>query len=193
MTEVDRAPNGLDRLRSATPEGVTVERTTGDDFAAALAAAVDRPAVGTRLPFEGVSIDDAGIEALPSDGDDGASRADERGRLLQEAATGVTPAGLAIAERGTVTVRSRAAGDELVSLYPERHVAVLRASDVVPDVRAAFESMGERVAASRTGGDVTETASEVLTTGPSATADMGAMVEGVHGPREVCVLALEDG
>jgi len=32
-----------------------------------------------------------------------------------------------------------------VSLYPERHVAVLRASDVVPDVRTAVEETGEQL------------------------------------------------
>lgn len=192
------ADGRLETLRAAAPASVTVERTTAAEFGTALETAVERPAIGTPLPFEGLSLADAGIDALPVD--DGRDGDRERGWLLTEAATGVTPAGLAIAERGTVTVRSRPAGDELVGLYPGRHVVVLRASDVVPDVRTAMARVGERVEAARAGerpaagpGDAgAPTASEVLTTGPSATGDMGGLVEGVHGPREVHVLALED-
>lgn len=184
----------LSTLRSSAPESVTVERTTVERFADDLAAAVERPAIGTPLPFDGCSLSDAGIDALPTgdDDDDTGGRAGERerARLLREAATGVTPAGLGIAEHGTVSVRSRPAGDELVSLYPERHVVVLRASDVVPDVRTATARMAADVAAGRSGEGAT--ASQVLTTGPSATGDMGGLVEGVHGPREVHVLGVTD-
>lgn len=185
-TTVDRT---LDTFRDATPASVTVERTTAGTFATTLEAALERPAIGTPLPVEGVTLADAGIDTLPAG--DGREADRERGRLLRAAATGVTPAGLAIAERGTVTVRSRPAGDELVGLYPERHVVVLRASDVVPDVRTAMGRLGERLRATRDGDDRRAT-SEVLTTGPSATGDMGGLVEGVHGPREVHVIALED-
>ncbi len=194
-TETIAAP--LDRFAASVPAGVSVVRTTADEFDEALVEAVEPPAVGTPLPFVGLSLAD--LDAVTPFPDDGADR--ERGRLLREATTGVTPAGLAVAERGTVTVRSRAAGDELLSLYPERHVAVLRASDVVPDVRAAFGEIGDRI--DRTRGDDTRSdsedddtadlaASEVLTTGSSVTADMGALVEGVHGPHQVIVVALTD-
>lgn len=102
---------------------------------------------------------------------------------LQEANTGVTPAGLGIASYGTVTVRSRPEGDELLSLYPRRHVAVVAASDIVPDMPAAFERLDGEF------GDGLQ--SQVLATGPSATADMGSLVQGVHGPETVHVVILE--
>jgi L-lactate dehydrogenase complex protein LldG len=96
----------------------------------------------------------------------------------------VTPAAFAVAEYGSLAIRSRPDGDEPVSLYPERHVAVVAASDVLPDMDAAFE----RLAASFGRGED----SVVFATGPSATGDMGALVEGVHGPREVHVVVVED-
>jgi L-lactate dehydrogenase complex protein LldG len=146
-------------------------RTDGKGFADTLADVVVEPAVGASLPFDGVSLEGTPVVVDPS--------VDQ----LREAATGVTPAGLGIANYGTVTVRSRAEGDELLSLYPRRHVVVLDASDIVPDMTAAFEQLAAEFDAGRT--------SQVLTTGPSATADMGSLVQGVHGPESVHVIVLE--
>jgi L-lactate dehydrogenase complex protein LldG len=53
------------------------------------------------------------------------------------------------------------------------------------DMPAAFERIGELI---REGRD-----DLILTTGPSATADMGALVKGAHGPREVHVVLIERG
>lgn len=157
--------------RSLDELGVTAARTTADRAAAAVGEAVDPPAVGTPLPFEDISLpDDVTVRPTP--------------RQLREAATGVTAAGSAIAEYGTLIIQSRPAGDEPVSLYPERHVAVVRAGDLVPDVAEAFAWLGGEFAAGRS--------SAVLATGVSATADMGEMIEGVHGPGEVHVVIVED-
>jgi L-lactate dehydrogenase complex protein LldG len=142
-------------------------RTDPSGFETALSEHVRRPAVGTELPFEGVSLDGSAVTVDPSV------------RALEAARTGVTPAGLGIADHGTVTVRSRAGADELVSLYPRRHVAVIAASDVVPDVSAAFEHFEN------------DTGSRVLATGPSLTDDIGSPLEGVHGPESVHVIVLE--
>lgn len=163
--------------------GVESTRTTAAEFPDVLAATIEGPAVGTPLPFDGVSLDDADV-AVPPTPDQ-----------LQTAKTGVTPVFGGIAEYGSVIVESRPEGDELVALYPERHVAVLRESDLVAGVDNgspatgagvddATDSLRERFA---TGRD-----SAVLATGVSATADMGATVEGVHGPREVHVIVLTD-
>lgn len=157
----------------ASLQGVaTAHSTTADDFDETLGSVVEQPAVGSPLPFEGVDIADAGVDTDPSPS------------ALEAAATGVTPAGLGIAEYGTVTLPSSAAGEELVSLYTRRHVAVVAASDVVEDMRTAYERLGE---------DFSEGMdTQVLATGPSATADMGTLVQGVHGPHEVHVVVLED-
>lgn len=150
----------------------TVHSARADSLGAVIDEALTEPAVGTPLPFEGVSLSETAVstEFEPSD--------------LTAAATGVTPAGLAIADYGTVTIRSRADRDELVALYTERHVAVVAESDVVPDMATAYEELSEEF------GWGVDT--QVLATGPSATADMGTLVEGVHGPKETHVVILED-
>jgi len=80
-------------------------------------------------------------------------------------------------------VDSDPVGTEPVSLYCPTHVAVVRESDVVPDVESVTDYLGDRFAA---GG------SSVFATGVSSTGDMGALVEGVHGPKRVEVVLLTD-
>jgi L-lactate dehydrogenase complex protein LldG len=150
----------------------TVHVTTATDFAETLESAIESPAVGTPLPYEGVSLADAGVETDPDL------------EALDAAQTGVTAAGLGIAEYGTVTIVSGEAGTELASLYVDRHVAVLAASDIVPDMAAAYERIDDEVGA----GEDTQ----ILATGPSATADMGDLIRGVHGPHETHVVVVDD-
>ena len=152
--------------------GVGSTRTAAADFPSALAAAIEGPAVGTSLPFDGISLDVADVTVSPTPDQ------------LHAATTGITPVFGGIAEYGSVVVESRPEGDELIALYPERHVAVLRERDLVAGVDDATDDLRERFAAGRD--------SAVLATGVSATADMGATVEGVHAPREVHVIVLTD-
>lgn len=159
--------------RSAFVENVerhhaTVHRVAPDGVTDAVATLVDPPAVGVALP-DGL--------ALPSSVATDPTPAD-----LDAAATGVTAASLGIADYGTVVLPADAAGSEQVSLFPERHVVVVRAADLVPGMREAIDALGDRL---RDG------ASAVLATGPSATADMGDLVIGAHGPREVDVVLVE--
>lgn len=147
-------------------------RTGAATFEDTLTAVVDEPAVGTPLPFDGVTCDGTPVTVDPTPAQ------------LSEARTGVTAVTYAVADYGSVIVESGTEGAEQVSLYPEHHVAVLRESDVLPDMAAAFDRLQDRF-----DGDTT---SAVLATGPSATADMGVLVYGAHGPREVTVVVLED-
>ncbi|WP_058366124.1 LutC/YkgG family protein [Haloparvum sedimenti] len=149
--------------------GVEHSRAAPADCADAVAAAVEGEAVGVPLGDD-LALPEA-VETAPTNGD------------LEAADTGVTPAGFAVAETGSVHLPSDAAGVEPVSLYPFRHVAVVRESTVLPDVPAAIERYGDFL---RNGG------SGVLATGPSATADMGELVVGAHGPGEVHVVIVED-
>jgi L-lactate dehydrogenase complex protein LldG len=162
----------VESFRDAVERAATVHQTQATEFEETLDATIEQPAIGTPLPFEGVSLDATSVETdfTPSD--------------LERATTGVAHATAGIAEYGTITVPSTAEGVELVSLYTPRHVAVVAASDIEPGVKAAYERLGD---AAEAGQDT-----HVLATGPSATADMGALVEGVHGPHEVHVIVLED-
>jgi len=159
--------DSLDAFRAALDDaGVTHETVPAADARAAIARAVEDPAVGVPLHGDVELPDRVDVDYSPS--------------ALQAATTGVTPARLGVAETGSLLVRSTAAGDELVALSPERHVAVLDAADVVPDVQTATAWLDDEVDAGRD--------SYVFATGASATADMGALVEGVHGPTDVHVV-----
>lgn len=151
---------------------VSLVRTEAAAFAATIDRLVDDPAIGVPLDgFDGVSLADTVVETALTP------------RRLQNAQTGVTPAAGAIAEYGSLLLQSDAAGTEPVSLYPPTHVAVVRESDVLPDVEAAIDRLGSHFGA---GG------SAVFATGVSATGDMGSLVEGVHGPKDVHVVVLTD-
>lgn len=154
--------------------GVTWSRTTAEEFADTLATAVVEPAVGAPLSFEDgrLSLSGTDVTLRPTPAQ------------LRGAATGVAAARFGIAEYGTLAIQSRAGGDEPVSLYPERHVAVLRESDIVDGIPEAMERLGAEFDA---GHD-----SAVLATGISATGDMGELVEGVHGPLDVHVIVVTD-
>lgn len=162
---VGRFERALDELE------VSLECVPAADATDRVAAVIEEPAIGVDLPFDGVSLPES-VTTEPTAAE------------LGDARTGVTPATFAIAEYGTVAIESRAAGDEPISLYPAHHVAVVATSDVVPDLGAGFDRLADRFAA---GGD-----SIVFATGRSATADMGDLVHGVHGPGEVTVIVLED-
>ena len=164
-TTVRRLEDSLSEL------GVSVDRTRAAAAADRIADAIEEPAVGVALPFEGASLPES-VRTTPTAGD------------LETAHTGVTPVPFAIAASGTLAIPSTAAGEEPLSLYPDRHVAVVAESDVVPDLGAGFDRLIDRFEA---GPD-----SVVFATGRSATADMGELVHGVHGPREVHVIVLED-
>lgn len=152
--------------------GVSLTRTTAGEFAATVDRIVTEPAIGVPLSgYDGISLADTAVETSLTP------------RRLQDAETGVTPIGAAIAEYGSLLVESDAAGTEPVSLYAPTHVGVLRESDVLPDMEAAVAAVGEDL---RAGG------SAVFATGVSATGDMGATVEGVHGPKNVHVVVIAD-
>ncbi len=165
--------------------------TVSEGPEAACAELVDEAA---GEPAVGVPLDPAG----DPDGEDGSGRdgaetdvslperveTEPTTAELRAAHTGVTDASLGVAEYGSVAIEADATGTEPISLFVDRHVVVLRESDLVPDMPDAFAWLGPR---SRDDGvDV------VFATGPSATADMGGLVHGAHGPKEVHVVLLTD-
>lgn len=154
---------------SAREYGVKLTRVPAAEATRAVAEATEPPAVGAPLPWEDLSLP-AEVTTDPTPAD------------LDEAVTGVTAAALAVADYGSLLLRATPDGSEPVSLFPDRHVAVLREADIVPDMPAAFEWFGEACRERRT--------SAVLATGPSATADMGELVQGAHGPEAVHVVVV---
>ena len=97
----------------------------------------------------------------------------------------ITTAAVAVALTGTVVLDHFVGqGRRALSLVPDLHVCVVRTSQIVDDVPAAVTALRASIAERRP-----------LTwiSGPSATSDIELdRVEGVHGPRTLHVLLLED-
>lgn len=170
MTPGTTAADAYEQFATAAREyGIEPTRIDLEEVAETLHSLVEQPAVGTPLPWDGAELPAfVETEVTPA--------------ALDGATTGITAASLAIAEYGTLVLETDEFGSEPVSLFVDVHVAVVHEDDIVPDTAAAFEYLGEELRETR--------GSAVLATGPSATADMGALVEGAHGPRDVEVLVV---
>lgn len=158
-------------ITACRDHGVSVTRTLPGELAGAIEEAIRPAAVSTPLPQDIAvgSID--GVTADPTWED------------LDGAETGVTPAAFGIAATGSVILESTRDGTEPLSLYPEHHVVVLETGDLVTHLEAAFDRLNPMLA---------DGADAILATGPSATADMGDLVVGAHGPQSVHVLLVEE-
>lgn len=94
----------------------------------------------------------------------------------------VTDVSWAVAETGSLVIKSDAKHGRAISLVPIVHIAVVEARNCVADLLDLMEILGKE----GVGNNVT------IITGPSKTADIeGALVTGVHGPGEVHVFILQ--
>jgi len=94
---------------------------------------------------------------------------------------GVTGALLGIAESGSLLLVGGEGRPLTASLLPDIHIAILRASDLVPDLAQALARPEIRPASAA-----------VIITGPSRTGDIEMTLSiGVHGPKEVHVFLID--
>lgn len=135
---------------------------------------LDPPVVGAPLGRVGIALDDLAV----------AVTTDPTFEELFEARTGITHAVSAIAEYGSVVLQGTKNGEEPLSLYPETHVAVVAESDIHEDMSAAIGDVADHIRSGET--------SHIVATGPSATADMGELVKGAHGPKSVEIVVVSD-
>jgi L-lactate dehydrogenase complex protein LldG len=98
----------------------------------------------------------------------------------------LTGCALAIAETGTVVLDSGPAqGRRAITLLPDFHVCVVFGDQVVETVPEAVRALGP--------GMVERGRPLTLVSGPSATSDIElTRVEGVHGPRSLWVILVEE-
>jgi L-lactate dehydrogenase complex protein LldG len=97
-----------------------------------------------------------------------------------QADVGITGCITAVAETGSVCVASGDDHRPLASLAPPRHIAIIRAGQIVPDLIDATGSLGADMPANY-----------VLISGPSKTADIEMiLVQGVHGPGNVHIIVV---
>jgi L-lactate dehydrogenase complex protein LldG len=101
---------------------------------------------------------------------------------LAAADVGITDAFAGIARTGTICIALDPDHTGFISLLARMHIAVLSADDIVEAPRDVFRR-------DRVGGKGLDR-NFVFVTGPSATADMGPLVRGVHGPHRLHIVIL---
>ena len=98
---------------------------------------------------------------------------------------GLTPAFAAVAETGTLMLRSGPDHPTTLNFLPDTHIVLLRASRIV----GPYEDGWARL---RAAGDMPRTVNFV--SGPSRTADIEQTIQlGAHGPRRLHIVLIEDG
>jgi L-lactate dehydrogenase complex protein LldG len=107
-------------------------------------------------------------------------------QALQAAEIGVSPVDLGVAETGTLIIATSDESDRLVTALPKIHVAILPSSRLVYSLQGAEEHVSQMLTES--GGGVAVS----LISATSRTTDVGGIVIlGVHGPKELHVLLLD--
>jgi L-lactate dehydrogenase complex protein LldG len=101
-------------------------------------------------------------------------------RKVAECELGVTGADAALAETGTILLRSSPEKPRVVSLLPRVHLAILRRAALRADLHQVFS-------------EVKQDGYCVLISGPSRTADIElTLTLGVHGPKALYVWLLDE-
>jgi L-lactate dehydrogenase complex protein LldG len=103
---------------------------------------------------------------------------------LAVAPAGVTDAFAGVASSGSVCIITGAPYTATASLLMPLHIVLLPVERIVARPRDIFDP-------DRFGGEGLRR-NLVFITGPSATADMGKLVRGVHGPHHIHILLLEE-
>jgi L-lactate dehydrogenase complex protein LldG len=101
---------------------------------------------------------------------------------LEKVSAGITGCDALIAQTGSVLLTATSGGGRALSVLPVHHVVIAAASQLVPDLPAAFELL-ERKYAPNFPSFMT------FITGPSRTGDIErVLVLGAHGPRKLTVM-----
>jgi L-lactate dehydrogenase complex protein LldG len=101
----------------------------------------------------------------------------------EDANLGITMCEMGISNTGTIVLFSDSENPRSFSLLPPIHIAFLKRENIVSDLRDALHYIGEK----------NVTGSFFFITGPSRTADIEqTLTLGVHGPRELIVILLEN-
>ena len=132
------------------------------------------------------------IRKVPDDPKEMVKIARERLRKsFINAGMGITGANVAIADTGTIGIVTNEGNADLVSTLPPIHVAVLGVEKIVPTIDDAV-AMLKLLPRSGTAQKITSYVSFI--TGPSRTSDIELVpVVGVHGPKEMHIVLLDNG
>ncbi len=106
--------------------------------------------------------------------------------FVQDAPAGLTTCEALLARTGSMIITSGTASGRRLSVYPEIHLVVAHASQIVTDIKPALEMVRAQY-----GRNLPSMIS--LVTGPSRTADIEkTLVLGAHGPRQLVLFLIDD-
>ena len=106
-----------------------------------------------------------------------------------EAGAGITGVDFVLAESGTLVLSSATEGAQIASLAPPIHIALYRRHQIV----GSLDEVLAKVPISSSATEPSAHRSVVFITGTSRTADIEQiLIEGVHGPREVHAILVEN-
>lgn len=163
----------------ATALSATVSRV--DDESEVPGAVADYLA-GENLPAAVRAAPDPVLQALPWDTRPALTVSYGRSHGADEVS--LTPAFAAVAETGTLLLRSGADHPTTLNFLPDTHVVVLRASQVVGPYEEAWDQL-------RAAGPIPRAVNFV--SGPSRTADIEQTIQlGAHGPRRLHIILIQD-
>ncbi|NQU34594.1 MAG: LUD domain-containing protein [Bacteroidetes bacterium] len=99
---------------------------------------------------------------------------------------GITPCDFLISRFGSIMVSSGLGSGRRLFVYPEIHIVIAKASQVVPELKDAIIGMKKKYS--------NNFPSQITTiTGPSRTADIEkTLVMGAHGPKSLYVFMIDD-
>ena len=167
-------------VEHATALSATVARV---EDAAEIPGAVAEYLAGENLPAAIRAAPDPMLQALPWDARPALTVSYGRSHGADEVS--LTPAFAAVAETGTLMLRSGADHPTTLNFLPDTHVVVLRASQVVGPYEEAWDQL-------RADGPIPRAVNFV--SGPSRTADIEQTIQlGAHGPRRLHIILIEDG
>lgn len=189
-TTGDSAPSSRGELaarfeRELARVGGAVRRVDGPaGLAAEITRFLEESGARTLVAFERAAFAGLGLEALlDSPALATPSAPDFRARAAA-ADAGLSIADLGVAASGSMLFSATPDRPRATTLLPGSHVAILRASAIVPDLAAAFRALAARGPAA---------SSSIFVTGPSRTSDIeNDLTLGVHGPAAVTVFLLQD-
>lgn len=163
----------------ATALSATVSRV--DDESEIPGAVADYLA-GENLPATLCAAPDPALQALPWDTRPALTVRYGRSDGADEVS--LTPAFAAVAETGTLMLRSGADHPTTLNFLPDTHVVVLRASQIVGPYEEAWDRL-------RAAGPIPRAVNFV--SGPSRTADIEQTIQlGAHGPRRLHIILIQD-
>lgn len=98
---------------------------------------------------------------------------------LKDLGVGISDAFAGVARTGSVCIKLGADQTAAASLFPWKHIVLLECAKIVARPRDVFQLPESR------------DDDFIYITGPSATADMGELVRGAHGPAELHIILIK--